>query len=226
MKTYPNWFVYFNEYNQKPHRAFGTAINHYSSNNIESSARDFIANELGIYSADNLDLVTSILSENEKFNSISFLQRYNGIEILDSRLYVKMNKQNEVIMFGIGTNIAAGVGALIFSFIEDRVGSKKIIVISLVILIFCGLGILIINDKGTFWILGISLSLFFGPVQSASRVYFAKLVPDEKKVEFFGFYSLSGKITSFLGPWMFALLTSIFLSQRAGMSSVIIFLLY
>ena len=131
---------------------------------------------------------------------------------------------NEVIMFGIGTNIAAGVGALIFSFIEDRVGSKKIIVISLVILIFCGLGILIINDKGTFLILGISLSLFFGPVQSASRVYFAKLVPDEKKVEFFGFYSLSGKITSFLGPWMFALLTSIFLSQRAGMSSVIIFL--
>ena len=89
----------------------------------------------------------------------------------------------------------------------------------------CGLGILIANDKEIFWILGISLSIFFGPIQSASRVFFAKSVPEEKKVEFFGFYSLSGKITSFLGPWMFALLTSVFLSQRAGMSSVIFLLL-
>ena len=80
------------------------------------------------------------------------------------------------------------------------------------------------KDKLTANIITISLSLFFGPIQSASRVYFAKSVPEEKKVEFFGFYSLSGKITAFLGPWLFALFTSFFSSQRAGMSSVIIFL--
>ena len=83
---------------------------------------------------------------------------------------------------------------------------------------------MVVNDKNTFWILGISLSIFFGPVQSASRVYFTKFVPEEKKAEFFGFYSLSGKITSFLGPWLFAVLTSYFASQRAGMSVVILFL--
>ena len=87
-----------------------------------------------------------------------------------------------------------------------------------------GLSILIVDEKNTFIILGISLSLFFGPIQSASRVYFAKNTPDEKKAEFFGFYSLSGKITSFLGPWMFAFLTAIFASQRVGMSSIIILL--
>ncbi len=132
---------------------------------------------------------------------------------------------NEVILFGIGTNIAAGTGAFIFSFIEDKIGSKKVIIISLCILILCGIGILLVNEKNTFWILGITLSIFFGPIQSASRVYFAKSVPEEKKVEFFGFYSMSGKITSFLGPWMFAILTSTFESQRAGMSCVIFFLL-
>ena len=68
------------------------------------------------------------------------------------------------------------------------------------------------------------LSAFFGPIQSASRVFFAKSIPENKKVEFFGFYSLSGKITSFLGPWMFAFLTAIFASQRVGMSSIIILL--
>ena len=132
---------------------------------------------------------------------------------------------NEVILFGIGTNVAAGIGATIFSFFEDKIGSKKIIIFSLIILSFCGIGILIVNDKSLFWILGIFLSLFFGPVQSASRVYFAKCVPEEKKTEFFGFYSLSGKITSFAGPMTFALLTSIFNSQRIGMSSVMVFLL-
>ena len=131
---------------------------------------------------------------------------------------------SEVILFGIGTNIAAGLGAIIFSFIEDKIGSKNIIIFSLFVLILFGLGILVVNDKNTFWILGISLSIFFGPVQSASRVYFTKFVPEEKKAEFFGFYSLSGKITSFLGPWLFAVLTSYFASQRAGMSVVILFL--
>ena len=131
---------------------------------------------------------------------------------------------NEVILFGIATNIAAGFGAIIFSFVEDKIGSKKIIIFSLIIMILCGLSILIVNEKNIFWMIGITLSLFFGPIQSASRVYFAKSVPQEKKTEFFGFYSLSGKITSFLGPWAFAFLTSAFNSQRAGMSCVIVFL--
>ncbi len=131
---------------------------------------------------------------------------------------------NQVILFGIGTNVAAGVGAIIFSFFEDILGSKKIIIFSLIVMTIFGLSILIVDEKNTFIILGISLSLFFGPIQSASRVYFAKNTPDEKKAEFFGFYSLSGKITAFLGPWLFAILTSIYSSQRAGMSSVIVFL--
>ena len=133
-------------------------------------------------------------------------------------------KFNEVILFGIGTNIAAGLGAFIFSFFEDKIGSKNIIIGSLLILILCGLGILIINDKNIFILLGITLSTFFGPIQSASRVYFAKNVPEEKKVEFFGFYSLSGKITSFLGPFLFSILTLMYSSQRAGMSIVVVFL--
>ena len=50
--------------------------------------------------------------------------------------------ENEVILFGIGTNISAGFGAIIFSFIEDFIGSKKVIIFSLIILTLFGLGIL------------------------------------------------------------------------------------
>ena len=66
------------------------------------------------------------------------------------------------------------------------------------------------------------LSSFFGPVQSASRVYFAKTIPDDKKYEFFGFYSFSGKVTSFIGPVMFGTITYLFSSHKVGMASLLV----
>ena len=73
-----------------------------------------------------------------------------------------------------------------------------------------------------FIILAIFLSSFFGPIQSASRVYFAKSIPDEKKYEFFGFYSFSGKVTSFIGPIIFGTISYIFSSPKLGMSSLLV----
>ena len=101
LQNHPNWFVYFNENNQKPHRAFGPAISDYASTDIELSARSFLNGELGIFSVDNLDLENPVISENDKYNSISFNQSYNGIDVIDSRMYLKMNKQNEVLIFGL-----------------------------------------------------------------------------------------------------------------------------
>ena len=52
-----------------------------------------------------------------------------------------------------------------------------------------------------------------------------KLSPPHKMSEMFGLYSLSGKMTAFIGPILFALLTDMFSSQRAGFCSAIILLL-
>ena len=73
-----------------------------------------------------------------------------------------------------------------------------------------------------FIILAICLSSFFGPIQSASRVYYAKTIPDEKKYEFFGFYSFSGKVTSFIGPILFGTITYMFSSPKLGMASLLV----
>ena len=82
--------------------------------------------------------------------------------------------------------------------------------------------ILLINQKNTFIIFAIILSSFFGPIQSASRVYYAKCIPDEKKYEFFGFYSFSGKVTSFIGPVLFGTISYIFSSPKLGMASLLV----
>jgi len=128
----------------------------------------------------------------------------------------------DIIMLGIGTNIAAGIGSWIFSFIENKIGSKNIIVFSLICIFIISLIILLIDQKNTFIILAMGLSSFFGPIQSASRVYFAKSIPDEKKYEFFGFYSFSGKVTSFIGPVLFGTISYSFSSPKLGMASLLV----
>ena len=128
----------------------------------------------------------------------------------------------DIIMLGIGTNLAAGIGSWIFSFIENKIGSKNIIVFSLICIFIISFIILLINEKNTFIILAICLSSFFGPIQSASRVYFAKSIPDEKKYEFFGFYSFSGKVTSFIGPILFGTISYSFSSPKLGMASLLV----
>ena len=128
----------------------------------------------------------------------------------------------DIIMLGIGTNFAAGIGSWVFSFIENKIGSKNIIVFSLICIFIISFAILLINQKNTFIILAICLSTFFGPIQSASRVYFAKFIPDEKKYEFFGFYSFSGKVTSFIGPILFGTISYTFSSPKLGMASLLV----
>jgi UMF1 family MFS transporter len=54
-----------------------------------------------------------------------------------------------------------------------------------------------------------------GPNQSCSRSLMARLTPKEKQNEFFGFFALTGKATSFLGPLLFGLVTKFHSQQMA-----------
>ena len=74
-----------------------------------------------------------------------------------------------------------------------------------------------------FWCLGVSLTLFVGPVQAASRSLMVRITPEEKSTEMFGIYAFSGRITAFMGPWLLGLATLYFQSQRAGMATIILF---
>ena len=128
----------------------------------------------------------------------------------------------DIIMLGIGTNIAAGIGSCIFSFIENKLGSKNTIILSLICIFIISFIILFVDQKNLFIILAIILSTFFGPVQSASRVYFAKSIPENKKFEFFGFYSFSGKVTSFIGPVLYGTVAFVFSSPQLGLASLLL----
>ncbi len=134
-------------------------------------------------------------------------------------------KLAQIIQLGIAMNVAAGIGAAVFAWIDDYLGAKPTILFSLGALLLTGIGLVLTHSVVWFWILGIILAIFVGPVQAASRSLMVRLVPKAKATQFFGLYAFSGKVTTFIGPWIFGLATLHFASQRAGISTVLIFFL-
>ncbi len=128
-----------------------------------------------------------------------------------------------VIVFGIALNVAAGAGAAAFAWLDDWLGSKRVIVLALVGLIAASLLAVAAQTLFWLWVAGIGIGIFVGPAQAASRSLMARLTEPEKRAGAFGLYALSGKATAFLGPATVASITAVSGSQRAGIAAIIVF---
>ncbi|MCB2106757.1 MAG: MFS transporter [Rhodobacteraceae bacterium] len=132
-------------------------------------------------------------------------------------------KLDEVIQLGIALNVTAGLGAVAFGWIDDHIGSKRAVIISLWAIIALGCVVLVAPDKVWFWAGALALSSFFGPVQAASRTLMARLAPPAALNEMFGLFAVTGKVISFLGPLAVGWATAATGSQRWGLATVMIF---
>ena len=134
--------------------------------------------------------------------------------------------QFEIILFAIGLNISAGMGAIIGGFLDDNIGPIKTIKVALIGLFLCGLVAIITPYKIIFWIVGVGLGLFVGPVQSASRTYLSLTASDKHKGGLFGLYMVSGKLTSFIGPFLYGSLVMMSGNERYGMAVVLLLIAF
>ncbi len=131
---------------------------------------------------------------------------------------------DEIILFAIGLNVTAGIGAVGFGWLDDWIGPKKTVLISLVCLIVLGSLILVSTEPLWFWAFALPLGLFFGPVQSASRSIMARLAPAHLQTEMFGLFALSGKVTAPVGPWVFGAVAALAGGAlRPAMATIIVF---
>jgi len=153
---------------------------------------------------------------------------------------------NEIMMLGIVLNITAGLGAFLMGFLDDWVGGRMTIkvtliglMIAMVLAVFAPefrpwlqyiLGGSSVPDwltgKNIFWLAAILIGAFSGPNQAASRSLMGRFTPEAKKNEFFGFFAFSGKATAFAGPLLLGMLTVAFDSQRVGISVVFLFFVF
>jgi len=134
----------------------------------------------------------------------------------------------EIMVFGVAINVVAGLGAFAFGFVDDRLGGKRTVMISVVALSVAVTIGMLAPSMGWFWVAGILFGIFAGPNQAASRSLMSRFVPPHQQAEFFGFFSFSGKATAFLGPFLFGTLTAVFLgvvpfrSERIGISVLVL----
>ena len=107
-------------------------------------------------------------------------------------------------------------GSLLFALVAERLGTKRAIGLSL--LVFMGITVyaFFIDTALEFWIMGFAVALVLGGSQTASRSLFGSMVPRGKYAEFFGFYTLSHKFSSIMGPFLFALIADATGSERAS----------
>ena len=130
--------------------------------------------------------------------------------------------ETEILLFGIVLNVAAGLGAFAFSFLDDAIGGKRTIFISIALLAVATLVAVFGPSKAWLWGAGVLIGIASGPNQAASRSLLGRFVPDDKETEFYGFFAFSGKATAFIGPVMFGLLTAVFGTERAGVAFVLV----
>ena len=67
--------------------------------------------------------------------------------------------QDNVLIFGIAANVVAAIGALVLGRVEDRIGPKKVIMISLVGLLVTSVILLFSYGPTMFWVFGLVLTL-------------------------------------------------------------------
>jgi len=134
--------------------------------------------------------------------------------------------QKELIIYFIIANITSIIGSFSFGFITDKIGAKKTISITLVVWMVVVLAAFFSQTISHYYYVGILAGLAIGASQSSSRTMLALLTPDSKMGEFFGFYSVTGKIASIVGPLVYGEVARITGDQRWAILSVLVFFIF
>jgi UMF1 family MFS transporter len=108
--------------------------------------------------------------------------------------------------------------------LDDRIGSKTVILGSLAAMIAVGLTLMTMSGAIAFWVCGLLLCLFIGPTQASARTLLLRMTADGKEGVAFGLYTTTGRAVAFLAPWMFSTFVVIFGTDRAGMGGLLLVL--
>jgi UMF1 family MFS transporter len=149
--------------------------------------------------------------------------------------------------FGILLAIAGTFGAWLGGKLDDRLGPKRVIAGSMLILLLSIVVILLVDRDSILFIkvappvsggalfaapaeqaylvLGSLIGMAGAPLQAASRTLLIRMAPKERIAQYFGLFALTGKVTSFVGPLLVGIVTAVTASQKAGMATLVIFFL-
>jgi UMF1 family MFS transporter len=167
-----------------------------------------------------LFFLLAYLIYNDGIQTVIALAGQYGSEELDL-------EQNTLIVTILIVQFLAFGGALLLGALAARIGARKTVIVSLVLwlAVIVAAYWLPSGEPLPFMLLGVAIGIVLGGSQALSRSLFTQLIPTGREGEYFGFYEISDKGTSWLGPLLFGLVFQLTDSYRYGIISLVIFFL-
>jgi UMF1 family MFS transporter len=144
---------------------------------------------------------------------IAFLVYNDGIlmildfgAILGAVLYGM--EQQELIIFMIIVQLASVAGAYLFGLLANDFGGKRSLVVSLLLTIVPVIWLYFSYSRLEFYFIGALAGFALTGVQSVSRTVVGMFSPPGQSAEFYGFFAVTGRTSSFVGPTIFGLLAA------------------
>ena len=122
----------------------------------------------------------------------------------------------DLIYLFIVLQLSAAAGALLFGWVQDRLGAKLTVQVTLALWIAVSGGAYLATTKQEFWVVALAAGLGIGSLQSASRAIVGLFSPPSKSGEFFGFWGLAQRAAYVVGPFAFGGISSLTGSQRSA----------
>ncbi|MBL8088904.1 MAG: MFS transporter [Anaerolineales bacterium] len=155
---------------------------------------------------------------------IAVAATFAAAPIIQGGLEIEQTTLTAVILM---IQFMAFFGALFWGKLATWIGAKQAIIVSLVIwagvVIYAYGGLQGESRVTEFFILGAFIAIVLGGSQAISRSLFAQMIPNGKEAEFFSFYEISERGTSWIGPLVFGLANQIYGDLRIAILSLIFF---
>jgi UMF1 family MFS transporter len=126
----------------------------------------------------------------------------------------------ELVQFYLALQTIGVAGAIGFGYLSDRIGPRRSLILLLSLWSLVGLGAAAATSKAAFWAVSSLGALCLASVGAVSRSMIALMVEPQQQAEIFGFYGISGKFSSAVGPLAFGAISHLSGSQRLAMLAV------
>ncbi len=116
-------------------------------------------------------------------------------------------KMADTIKLLLVVNVSAAIGAFVFGYVQDRIGHKPTLVVTLVMWIATVIVAYVWHTQTGFWVAANLAGLCLGASQSGGRALVGVLSPKSKVAEFYGLWGLVVRLAGIVGPMLYGLVT-------------------
>ncbi len=117
-------------------------------------------------------------------------------------------EQQALLLFMIVIQVTSVVGAYVSGHMTEWIGNKRTLIIFILLMLVAVVGLFLNESVHGFFIVGGMAGLALSAVQSVSRGMIAVLSPEGRSAEFYGFFAVAGRTSSFIGPTIYGIVAA------------------